>query len=146
MRSRFDGRPSTQADDARRGRRQRRVWTLRGDARRGRRRVDRSALAAIVCAGMCAALGAPASAATFSNTTPFTITDSPAECVQQPASAYPSQIAVSGLPGVVTDVNVTITGFSHEYPADVRMLLVGPGGQSTVLYGETGGTDSGSPT
>ena len=93
----------------------------------------RSARAAVVCVAAFVALGAPASAATFSNTTPFTITDSPAYCQQQPASAYPSQIAVSGLPGVVTDVNVTITDFSHTYVDDVRMLLVGPGGQSTVL-------------
>jgi hypothetical protein len=54
-------------------------------------------------------------------------------------ASYPSTIAVSGLAGqVVQDVNVTLTGFTHAYPADVRVLLVGPRHQTTLLLHENG--------
>src|SRR5262249_45437148 len=86
-------------------------------------------------------------AATFSNPGPITITDSPNSCTnstdatQEPATPYPSQIQVSGLSTPVSDVNATITGFAHTFPADVRMLLVGPHGQSTDLLDEVGAGD-----
>jgi Ca2+-binding RTX toxin-like protein len=84
-----------------------------------------------------AGLAGPASAATFSNDTPFLILDSPGGggcAVAQPASLYPSPITVNGLTGVVGDVNVTIKNFTRTDSAEeVRMLLVGPAGQSTLL-------------
>ena len=91
---------------------------------------------------------APASAATFSNTDPITINDFPVtfSCSTgtdgAQATPYPSPIAVSGLPTQTTDVNATINGFSHSFPADARMLLVGPHGQSTELLHEAGGGTS----
>src|SRR3954453_11789435 len=88
---------------------------------------------------------APASAATFSNTDPITINDFPVlgNCSTgtdgAQATPYPSPIAVSGQPTQTTDVNATLNGFSHSFPNDVRMLLVGPHGQSTELLHEAGG-------
>lgn len=57
------------------------------------------------------------------------------------ASPYPSSIDVSGLSGVITDVDVTLTGFTHTFPADIDLLLVGPGGQSANLMEGVGGTE-----
>ncbi|MEJ0089737.1 MAG: reprolysin-like metallopeptidase [Limisphaerales bacterium] len=58
------------------------------------------------------------------------------------ALPYPSTIAVSGISAPVTKVTATISGWSHTYPSDVAMLLVGPGGQSVKLVGRAGsGTD-----
>ncbi|MBA4148718.1 MAG: hypothetical protein H0X66_11440 [Verrucomicrobia bacterium] len=49
------------------------------------------------------------------------------------ASPYPSSISVSGISGTIEKVTVSLVGFSHSYPYDIDMLLVGPGGQSVVL-------------
>lgn len=56
-----------------------------------------------------------------------------------PAERYPADIEVSGLAGSVTDVDVTITGLRHTYPADVHLLLVDPVGHSALLMGHCGG-------
>ena len=45
------------------------------------------------------------------------------------ALPYPIGINVSGMSGSVTKVTLTLNGLSHTYPADIDMLLVGPGGQ-----------------
>ena len=85
----------------------------------------------VAATGLCLALPAAASPATFSNSASITITDNPVSCLggpppPQPATVYPSQIAVSGITDTVTDVNVTLNGFSHTFPDDVDVLLVGP--------------------
>ena len=72
-------------------------------------------------------------AATFSNTSAITIADSATP--PTPASSYPSQIVVSGEPSV-TDLNVTLSGLSHNFGDDVDILLVGPGGQTVVLMSD----------
>ena len=41
-------------------------------------------------------------------------------------------IVVSGMSGTVSKVTVSIPSISHAFPADVDMLLVGPGGASVV--------------
>jgi subtilisin-like proprotein convertase family protein len=76
----------------------------------------------------------PARAETFSNLTPFTIPSSGA------ASLYPSQILVSGVASPVSDVSVTITNLTHDWPLDVDILLVGPEGQNVVLMSDSGGS------
>lgn len=53
------------------------------------------------------------------------------------ASPYPQSISVSSV-GTIAKVSVTVTGFTHTYPQDVDVLLVGPGGQSVVLMSDTG--------
>jgi len=87
--------------------------------------------------GLLAAAPA-ASALTFTNPTPITIPAGAPVTTEGPAAPYPSPITVSGL-GTVLDVNATITSFSHTCPSDVDILLVGPGGQKTLLFSDAGG-------
>lgn len=54
------------------------------------------------------------------------------------SSPYPSNITVSGV-GLITKVTVKINNFSHTWPEDVAVLLVGPLGQKVVLMADTGG-------
>jgi subtilisin-like proprotein convertase family protein len=56
-----------------------------------------------------------------------------------PANPYPSAINVTGVSGAITKVTATLIGFSHLFPSDVDVLLVGPGGQSVVLMSDVGG-------
>ena len=94
-------------------------------------------LAAVVAAtSVCLAAPALAGAATFSNPAPITI---PASGTAGPAAPYPSNITVSGVTGTITDVNVTLSGFSHTFPGDVGVLLVGPTGANVVLMDGAGG-------
>jgi subtilisin-like proprotein convertase family protein len=55
-----------------------------------------------------------------------------------PATPYPSQIALGGQGSSVLDVNVTLSGLSHNYPDDIDAVLVGPRGQSTMLVSDVG--------
>ncbi len=52
---------------------------------------------------------------------------------------YPSTIAVSGVVGTITDLNVTFSGLSHTFPDDIDALLVGPTGVNTMLMSDAGG-------
>ncbi|HKR63590.1 MAG TPA: Calx-beta domain-containing protein [Thermoanaerobaculia bacterium] len=56
------------------------------------------------------------------------------------ATPYPSNVTVSGLTGTITKVTASLNNFTHSFPADVDVLLVGPGGQSVVLMSDTGGS------
>lgn len=55
------------------------------------------------------------------------------------ADPYPSSITVSDAGQVITDVNVTITGFSHSNPGDVLISLVGPTGEFIGIASGPGG-------
>jgi hypothetical protein len=57
-----------------------------------------------------------------------------------PAEPYPSVIEVSGMPGVLTEVSVTLWGLSHSYPDDVDIVLVTPSGQKLMLMSDAGGS------
>lgn len=72
-------------------------------------------------------------ATTISNIGSITINDNTI------ATPYPSNINVSGLTGTITDLNVTISGLTHTFPADIDMLLVGPGGQKIIFMSDVGG-------
>jgi Ca2+-binding RTX toxin-like protein len=91
----------------------------------------------VVAAALATACLAPAAAradvGTFSNTTTITI-----PTVGQ-AFPYPSEIAVSGLAGAVTDVNATLINMNHGFADDIEALMVAPGGQTTVLIADAGG-------
>ncbi len=89
----------------------------------------------LVCLTAALALPATASAAqTFGNPTPITINDGNCtNMIQMPADVYPSPIVVSGAPTAIDDVDVTIAGFGHMAPADVRVLLAGPAPTQPVL-------------
>ncbi len=75
--------------------------------------------------------------ASASNTAKITINDNAA------ASPYPSPITVSGVNlsnGYnVSKVTVQLNGFTHTWPSDVDVLLVGPGGQKLLLMSDCGG-------
>jgi len=50
-----------------------------------------------------------------------------------PAGPYPSSILVSGISAYVSGVTVTVSNLEHSDVNDINMLLVGPGGQSSIL-------------
>ena len=58
------------------------------------------------------------------------------------ASIYPSEINVSGQPGLVTGVQVNLTNFSHAAPDDVDLVLAAPNGNKVVLMSDVGGTNA----
>ncbi|MBI3880990.1 MAG: DUF11 domain-containing protein [Verrucomicrobia bacterium] len=58
------------------------------------------------------------------------------------ASPYPSVLTVTNVPGTITKVTVTLTKFTHAFPDDVDILLVGPTGQKMVLMSDAGGNGS----
>src|SRR4051794_37240998 len=84
---------------------------------------------------LLAAAPAGADVQTFSSSAPIQIPPS------GQASPYPSEVFVSGMTGTVTKVTVGLRGLSHPSPADVDVLLVSPGGATTVLLSDTGGSD-----
>lgn len=57
------------------------------------------------------------------------------------AAPYPSTIQVTAAFDEVGDVDVTLSGLTHEFPDDVDVVLVGPGGASVVLLSDAGGVD-----
>ena len=73
-------------------------------------------------------------ATTFTNSANVAINDVTSSI--SPASPYPSTIGVSGLSGVVTDVNVTLTGLSHTRSGDIDILLASPNGTALVLMSD----------
>jgi hypothetical protein len=57
------------------------------------------------------------------------------------AVPYPSAIVVAAsTSATLTKLTVTITGFSHTFPDDVDMLLVGPTGAKISFWSDVGGT------
>lgn len=87
--------------------------------------------------------GQPGCGTQFLNPVPITfasgaLADTPG-AVQNP---YPSQITVSNMTGLVESVRVTLSNFSHRFPDDVDVLLVGPQGQRFVVMGDAGGAAS----
>ena len=70
--------------------------------------------------------GAPA---TFANSTPLTIPSSGA------STPYGTSLNVSGLAGS-KKIRLELTGFSHTFPGDVDVLLVGPGGQKFIAMSD----------
>jgi subtilisin-like proprotein convertase family protein len=60
-----------------------------------------------------------------------------------PAVPYPSEIPVQGLSGTISDVNVTLNGFTHGFPDDVAVQVVAPTGKSVLLMSDVGGPPPG---
>ena len=73
---------------------------------------------------------------TFSSRGGIAITNS---SNNQKASPYPSAITVSGVAGTVKKIRVKLNNYSHPYPSDVGVYLVGPRGQNIVLMNNVGG-------
>ena len=74
-----------------------------------------------------------ASSGSFANVSPVLTP------VLGPASPFPSTIFVSGLTASVFHVRATLNNLSHSYADDLDLLLVGPGGQTTLLMSDCGG-------
>ena len=53
-------------------------------------------------------------------------------------SPYPSSLVVSGGPGNITGLTVTLNEVSHTYPDDIGIVLVGPTGAALVLQSGAG--------
>ncbi|MFO0816247.1 MAG: proprotein convertase P-domain-containing protein [Gemmatales bacterium] len=51
-----------------------------------------------------------------------------------PANPYPAVINVAGITETVTQVTVTITGLTHSFTDDIGAVLVGPLGQTVLLF------------
>ncbi len=109
--------------------------------------VDETLTVSLSSPGGGATLGSPNTAvvtiddndATF-DTTPITIPGTGTGGVSgMPAAAYPSRIHITGAPTQIAGVEVTVTGFAHQVPVDVDILLVGPGGQNVMLMSDVGG-------
>jgi hypothetical protein len=74
---------------------------------------------------------------TFSNGDAIAIPAQGAEDDLGPADTYPSSIDVTGFKKArITDLNLTLRGFSHGFPGDVQLLLVAPGGRNAVVMGD----------
>lgn len=55
-----------------------------------------------------------------------------------PASQYPGTLNLAGLTGTITKLAVRLDGLTHTWPADLDMLLVGPGGQKALFMSDLG--------
>ncbi|HEU0010578.1 MAG TPA: sialidase family protein [Verrucomicrobiae bacterium] len=77
----------------------------------------------------------------FANSTPIQITEQRA-FAPFAASPYPSAITVTGVSDPINKVTVTLRNLSHSFVSDLDILLVGPGGQKTMLMSDAGGTGS----
>jgi len=91
-------------------------------------------LAGLALIALAAPTAARADVGTFSNPTTITLPQ------VGPGFPYPSEINVSGLNGLVSDVNATLVNINHGNPDDIDVLLVGPDGKTTVLISDVGGS------
>jgi hypothetical protein len=101
--------------------------------------------AIMVTAGLLPFAISPAGAVVFANPQPINITLPPLGQLYTPADLYPSNIAVSGFTGTVTDVNVTLCGFSATFPSDVNVMLVAPNGTNAMIMSDVGGNGNDDP-
>jgi len=66
------------------------------------------------------------------NIEPILLTDA------APALPYPSVVTVSGLPGVVSNVTVSLVDVSHTFPGDLDVMLAGPTGTRVIVMSDAG--------
>jgi subtilisin-like proprotein convertase family protein len=71
------------------------------------------------------------------NTAPISV---PANGTEGVAGPYPSTILVGGADPTIGELSVQLAGITHTFPADLDVLLVGPGGDSMILISEVGHT------
>lgn len=75
---------------------------------------------------------------TFTNTSAITIPAGAPTTTSGPATPYPSTIVVGGLKQTINGMSVTLNGLTHTFPADIDVLLVGPGGQKMIIMSDAG--------
>lgn len=86
-----------------------------------------------------AAPPAAAASGTFANPAPVLVPAGAPGTTVGNAAPYPSAITVTGLTGLVTDVDVTLDHLGHARPDDLDVLLVAPSGASVVLMSDACG-------
>jgi subtilisin-like proprotein convertase family protein len=74
---------------------------------------------------------------TFSNSSAIPV---PGTGTSGPAAPYPSTITVAGITKPVARITVTLKQFSHTFPDDVDVLLVGPTGAKFILMSDALGS------
>jgi subtilisin-like proprotein convertase family protein len=94
------------------------------------------ALVAILAALLVAGGAALAATTTFGNYSAIQI-----PTVSGAAVPYPSQISVQKQSENIADVNLKLNGYSHTWPDDTGVLLVGPQGQKALIMSDAGGPD-----
>lgn len=102
------------------------------------RQTLRAAGAQLLALSFITAIASPAFAVVFTNPAPITVNDATTIGTGNP---YPSNIAVSGLTGTVTNVTVTLNNLTSTFPDDTDILLVAPNGNNLILMSDTGGSD-----
>src|SRR5919112_1352494 len=95
-------------------------------------------LAAIALTLLVASGVALATPITFSNPSSISIVDATSAGASA-ANPYPSETNVEGLSGTISDVNLKLNGYSHGFPDDVAVQVVGPDGTSVLLMSDVGG-------
>jgi subtilisin-like proprotein convertase family protein len=93
-----------------------------------------AALVAVLAAMTFLAGSASAASAIYTNSTPIGIP------VQGTATPYPSPIQVSGMPGPVDRLVVTLHGVTHPEPRDLDVMLVSPGGRQSIVMSDACGS------
>ena len=95
------------------------------------------AAAVLVASGLALAAPPVTETHTFTNTRNIAINDGEPVGLANP---YPSEITVSGFPegSRITDVNLSLNGFTHEFPFDVNVLLVAPSGATALVMSDAG--------
>ncbi|MDQ4134060.1 MAG: VCBS repeat-containing protein, partial [Actinomycetota bacterium] len=104
-----------------------------------RRRRWLALVAALATVAVVPFVVSPAGAVVFSNPTPITMPLPSIGQLYAFGNPYPSNITVSGLSGTVSDVNVTLCGFSATFPSDANFLLMAPNGAHALIMADVGG-------
>ena len=95
----------------------------------------RTVVAAILGLTILISPSTAVAAGTTGNPTPISIP------LLGPGSPYPSTIEIARLPGRITEVQVILAGITHLEPDQIDVLLVGPGGQKTILMSDACGSE-----
>lgn len=95
------------------------------------------ALASISVAAFLLAAGS-ASAVPFTNATAVPIADAGGTAAAPTNTQGESDITASGVVGNISKVTATLNGYNHACPIDSDVLLVGPGGQTSILMSDIG--------
>ncbi len=85
-------------------------------------------------AGWSITITTDAAPATFVNSNHIALNDQ-----ITPATPYGTPINIAGASGVISNLKVTLTGFSHTRPLEVDILLVSPNGKGVVILSDAGG-------
>jgi hypothetical protein len=112
------------------------------------RRLRHAATAFGLCLALCCSLAATASADKYLNSNPIHLDALDGE---GPAIPYPDGFLVDGQPGPVASLKLyipdpetslqpgVVRGINHAYPQDIDVLLVGPGGQKSIVMSDSCG-------